>query len=516
MIESASWWVDRAFLYVGRLDPSKGVDVILRAYAGLATTSASLPPLWVAGGVPVEMERLRARLPKVVEDLESRKLLVWWGFQRPATIAGLLSRALALVMHSQYEPGGRVVVEALAAGVPVIATPTGFARELVRDWTSGFLVEYGDADTLKLRLDHFARQPLLRAAMSDGARRAAMQVLNTWRFVDTHCEVYDDVVMHACRRGSPTEVVPECPPNDILHQRSFAPTYPWSPPPADDAYVEIFIRAYDGVMRVRERHGRLWSVARGNDQFVVKQVDGRFTACRLWNRRADTPLLDSAKDRFLRDVASGQIDGYVPVLASDPDRHLVLRPAGAPVAITAESVVECVAALQHVRAERPQIATSVPVRTGDVRNRWRFVRRNLSDSAHPLLGGLVIDWTAVDALASMADEAQRVLSHGAPYFSHFVRYQGAVRLISGGSLEIAPQGKDAGRLLLDLLATLGEWIAEPFFTACPSDERRETLAWAALLSLEGICRNALLQRGTRMQYYLGAWQRVHEIGRLIP
>ena len=45
-------------------------------------------------------------------------------------------------MHSKYEPGGRVSIEAMSAALPVIATPCGFAVDTIINWHTGFLVNW--------------------------------------------------------------------------------------------------------------------------------------------------------------------------------------------------------------------------------------------------------------------------------------------------------------------------------------------------------------------------------------
>jgi glycosyltransferase involved in cell wall biosynthesis len=119
------------FLYLGRLSAEKGVETILRAWhPGLGT-------LVVAGSGPEE-GRLRAMAPPGV---------VFLGAVDGSAVPGLLQRARALLLPSNwYEGQPRVVLEAYAAGVPVLASDVGGLPEVVEDGRSGFLLPRTDPE----------------------------------------------------------------------------------------------------------------------------------------------------------------------------------------------------------------------------------------------------------------------------------------------------------------------------------------------------------------------------------
>lgn len=119
------------FLFVGRLSPEKGVDTLLSAFG-------RRPPgrLVIVGDGP-EASRLRHAAPKGVEfrgPLAASEV--------PAVIAG----ARALMLPSRwYEAAPRTIVEAYAAGVPVLASDIGALPETVEDGLTGYLVPSEDA-----------------------------------------------------------------------------------------------------------------------------------------------------------------------------------------------------------------------------------------------------------------------------------------------------------------------------------------------------------------------------------
>ncbi|HEX6167225.1 MAG TPA: glycosyltransferase family 4 protein [Acidimicrobiales bacterium] len=143
----------RAFVFVGRLVPDKGVDVLAEGYRRYRGSTDDPWPLLV-GGVGPDEDRLAA--------LEGVDLL---GFVQPDAIPALLARSGCLVLPSRFEPWGVVVHEAVAAGLPVVCTSAaGAASRLVLDGYNGVVVPPGDAGAL-------ARALLRISRASEGERR---------------------------------------------------------------------------------------------------------------------------------------------------------------------------------------------------------------------------------------------------------------------------------------------------------------------------------------------------------
>lgn len=117
------------FLYLGRLSPEKGVETLLRAWR------SSFGKLLIVGDGP-DAPRLRALAGNGVE---------LHGPVPPERARHLVAEARAVLVPSVcYEAFPRVVVEAYASGVPVVASRIGALPEVVEDGTSGLLAEPGD------------------------------------------------------------------------------------------------------------------------------------------------------------------------------------------------------------------------------------------------------------------------------------------------------------------------------------------------------------------------------------
>ena len=102
-----------AITYCGRLVATKGIATIIQTWLELESELGSAcPPLWIIGGTPDEILRLRMQTQERVTLLahERSGRLIWWGYQAPSGFSALLLRTLVLLSHSQYEPGGRVIL----------------------------------------------------------------------------------------------------------------------------------------------------------------------------------------------------------------------------------------------------------------------------------------------------------------------------------------------------------------------------------------------------------------------
>jgi glycosyltransferase involved in cell wall biosynthesis len=132
------WYIGSYALYVGRLSPEKGVDVLIRAAA-----KAKHVPVRIIGDGPDE-----ARLRKLAATLGATNV-DFHGYKRGEALEREYAGARFLVIPSVwYEVAGLITLEAYAAGKPVIASQIGGLAELVREGETGLFASAGDADGL--------------------------------------------------------------------------------------------------------------------------------------------------------------------------------------------------------------------------------------------------------------------------------------------------------------------------------------------------------------------------------
>jgi glycosyltransferase involved in cell wall biosynthesis len=141
------------FLYAGRLDREKGLEVLVRAFA-------RAPGRLVIAGTGPEEARLRA--------LADGRVRFLGALDRDA-LPAVYAEADAFVLPSRSEPWGMVLNEAATAGLPLVATEgVGAGHDLVEDGVNGFVVPVGDEDALAAVLSRIAEDERFR--LSAGAR----------------------------------------------------------------------------------------------------------------------------------------------------------------------------------------------------------------------------------------------------------------------------------------------------------------------------------------------------------
>lgn len=168
----------RMVLFVGRIEPLKGVDTLLRAMSCLKFQSV-LHPVYLAiiGGEPDadpdEMTAEMARLQKLCDDLAMGQTVIFLGKRAQDTLPYYYSAAEVLVMPSFYESFGMVALEAMACGTPVIASQVGGLAFLVRDGETGYHVPEGDPAALCDKLSLLLSDRDLREQMGKNAAEYA-------------------------------------------------------------------------------------------------------------------------------------------------------------------------------------------------------------------------------------------------------------------------------------------------------------------------------------------------------
>lgn len=149
------------FLFVGRFDESKGLDALIDAWPrGRSDIS-----LTMIGDGPL-LGQVEQRI--VRENL--RDVISIRGHQDREALADSYSQADVLVLPSLREPWGLVINEAMAAGLPVIASSAaGGTRDLVEHGISGLIIPPGDVDALRNAVLRLADDPDARSRMAAAA-----------------------------------------------------------------------------------------------------------------------------------------------------------------------------------------------------------------------------------------------------------------------------------------------------------------------------------------------------------
>jgi glycosyltransferase involved in cell wall biosynthesis len=173
-------------LFVGRVTPHKGIDRLIRALPAGAT-------LTVAGSASHAGRSRDVGYPVLLSQLAADRAVRFTGPVPDRDLPELYRSAAVLALPSVEttcygrhvavsELLGLSVLEAMASGLPVVASRLGGVPEIVADGVTGFLVEPGDVDDLHDRLAQLLGQPALAERMG---RRAREQIVD--RFTWEHC-----------------------------------------------------------------------------------------------------------------------------------------------------------------------------------------------------------------------------------------------------------------------------------------------------------------------------------------
>ncbi len=188
----------RMILFVGRIEPLKGVDTLLQAMSCLQLKDTNRPVhLAIIGGdpgaSPEQMTAEMARLQKLCEVLGLDQSVVFLGKRDQDKLPYYYSAAEVLVMPSHYESFGMVALEAMACGTPVIASEVGGLAYLVRDGETGFTIPAEEPDTLCEKLTWLLNDAELHAKMSGRAVEYAQDY--AWEKITKQIvDVYDELM----------------------------------------------------------------------------------------------------------------------------------------------------------------------------------------------------------------------------------------------------------------------------------------------------------------------------------
>jgi D-inositol-3-phosphate glycosyltransferase len=173
---------ERMLLFVGRIEPLKGLDTLLRAIAAMreAGIHCQVPHyLAVVGGDPSatgeNLSSEMVRLQTLCSELGLNDMVLFLGKRDQASLPYYYSAADVLIMPSHYESFGMVALEAMACGTPVVASKVGGLAFLVVDGETGFVVPDKDPAALSEKLTLLLTNPALREQLGQQAAAYARQ-----------------------------------------------------------------------------------------------------------------------------------------------------------------------------------------------------------------------------------------------------------------------------------------------------------------------------------------------------
>ena len=177
-------------LYVGRFTSMKRVPLLVRAHARMQARLPSRVPLVLVGGYPGEVE---GEHPLAAARIVGDDGVFLAGWRTQEELATALNAADALVLPSVREEFGQVLIEAMASGLPVIATDTHGPATIVEPSRTGWLVPPNDEEALAEALLDAAVNAGRRRRMGNLAHIVAHERYSLSAVVGRVAKLYDDV-----------------------------------------------------------------------------------------------------------------------------------------------------------------------------------------------------------------------------------------------------------------------------------------------------------------------------------
>jgi glycosyltransferase involved in cell wall biosynthesis len=191
---------EHRLLFVGRLIENKGCHDLLQSLTLLSSKTRSRTTLWVVGDGDQ-----RAQLERAARDLGVAGKVRFFGMVTQQRLPDFYAAADVAIVSSRVgssgetEGQGIVVLEAFAARTCVIATSIGGITSLVRDHTTGILVEPGNPKALAAAVEQLLNDPALRQQLTANAFAEVCDRYSWTRVAREFIELYREI-LHARRR----------------------------------------------------------------------------------------------------------------------------------------------------------------------------------------------------------------------------------------------------------------------------------------------------------------------------
>lgn len=182
------------FLFVGWITAAKGVPELLAAARILAERGRAFHLTLIGGGTLLE----RSRAEVSASGLSDRVCLTGWIDN--AALPERLSHADVFVLPSHAEGMPNSLIEAMASGLPAIATPVGAIRDTLEDGVAGTIVPVGDAEALAAAMLKYCDHP----SIIDAQSRAARQAIAERHHTETACSALVDLLHTPTPKGAKT------------------------------------------------------------------------------------------------------------------------------------------------------------------------------------------------------------------------------------------------------------------------------------------------------------------------
>lgn len=149
------------FIYVGNVNKRKGINLLIDSWNSCKNQNGK--ELWIVGPIS---ESIRS-------EYQNQKEIIFFGKVEHNNLVSFLHQANVFVFPSYFDGFGLVILEAMAAGLPIIASTNCGAPDLITNGYEGFIIDAGDKEQLTSRIDFFMDEPEQSLIMGKHARKTS-------------------------------------------------------------------------------------------------------------------------------------------------------------------------------------------------------------------------------------------------------------------------------------------------------------------------------------------------------
>jgi len=186
----------KVVFYVGRFDPRKGIETLVRAVGQSAIRNTQALQLLVGGGSrPGQSDGLeRERIEGIVADLDMQSIVQFPGRISDEDLPAYYAAADVCVVPSHYEPFGLVAIEAMASGTPVVASDVGGLQFTVESGKTGLLAPPRDETAFAAAIDRILSNAEWRDRLGRTARKR-VEAYFSWQGVANQLDqLYEEML----------------------------------------------------------------------------------------------------------------------------------------------------------------------------------------------------------------------------------------------------------------------------------------------------------------------------------
>lgn len=476
----APWWISGAYTYLGRIVPIKGPAEIILAWDKLYKRhSDKTPPLWLIGGTPEQIAEFRAGLISQLAELpmyEESNKIVWWGYLDQASISTLFLKTLALITHSRFEAGGRVILEAMCQGKPVIATPNGFAADYIQDWVNGFLVSYNDREFLIRRMEHFIYQPYLANTLGNVAKATFQQLEHDWNYVGTHMRIYDSY-LHSRMLRTSSEQQPGLAIQFEHELKERVDVFPY----CDICFTKPMSTVSLHTVTASGNHARHYTTESGNHYFWIKQFYNRLNRDSIWTQ-AEYKKVFGRCEQLKAAVQSQEFSGITQAVRTNELESYYILPRACVIQPGYDAL--CLLLDQFSQSEKPK-EPNTQMRSPHYMETLESAINTLADSTQFLLAGaskkLLLHLPLIREMEAETKSGARLgLNYGKPLRNHVVLLEGKLLLLPTCDWYWGEIGPD--------YAEAAVWLGEHKPTSCEQGNAMRLLLWRFVIVWRNMLR----------------------------